>query len=77
MKPDWAIEIIRQLRHNGHQAYLVGGCVRDMVMQIEPSDYDIATSAHPAEIMKIFPHTEPIGAQFGVVLVIHRGHPLG
>ena len=49
--------------------------MRDMVMNIEPSDYDIATSAPPAEIMKIFPHTEPIGAQFGVVLVIHRGRP--
>jgi poly(A) polymerase len=46
-----------------------------MVMKIEPSDYDIATSAPPVEIMKIFPHTEPVGAQFGVVLVIHRGHP--
>src|SRR6185295_3911893 len=47
----------------------------DMVMKIEPSDYDIATSAPPADIMKIFPHTEAIGAQFGVVLVIYRGHP--
>jgi poly(A) polymerase len=75
VKPDSAIEIVRQLRQKGHEAYLVGGCVRDMVMKIEPSDYDIATSAPPAEIMKIFPHTEPIGAQFGVVLVIHRGHP--
>ena len=75
MKPDSAIAIIRQLRSKGHEAYLVGGCVRDMVMNIEPSDYDIATSAPPVEIMKIFPHTEPIGAQFGVVLVIHRGHP--
>jgi len=75
VKPDSAIEIIRQLRQRGHEAYLVGGCVRDMVMKIEPSDYDIATSAPPAEIMKIFPHTEPIGAQFGVVLVIYRGHP--
>ena len=75
MKPDSAIEIIRQLRQQGHEAYLVGGCVRDMVMKIEPSDYDIATSAPPDRIMKIFPHTEPIGAQFGVVLVIHRGHP--
>jgi tRNA nucleotidyltransferase/poly(A) polymerase len=75
VKPDSAIDIIRRLREKGHEAYLVGGCVRDMVMKIEPSDYDIATSAPPAEIMKVFPHTEPIGAQFGVVLVIHRGHP--
>jgi poly(A) polymerase len=75
VKPDSAIEIIRQLRQRGYEAYLVGGCVRDMVMKIEPSDYDIATSAPPSEIMTIFPHTEPIGAQFGVVLVILRGHP--
>jgi poly(A) polymerase len=75
VKPDSAIEIIRQLRQSGHEAYLVGGCVRDMVMGIEPSDYDIATAATPDQILKLFPHTEPIGAQFGVVLVIHRGHP--
>ena len=75
MKPDSALTIIRELRNRGHEAYLVGGCVRDMVMQIEPADYDIATSARPEEITKIFPRTESIGAQFGVVLVIHQGHP--
>jgi tRNA nucleotidyltransferase/poly(A) polymerase len=75
MKPDSATEIIKELRHHGHEAYFVGGCVRDMVMRIEPADYDIATSALPEQIMKIFPRTEPIGAQFGVVLVIQRGHP--
>jgi poly(A) polymerase len=75
MKPDSAIEIVRELRRHGHEAYLVGGCVRDMVMRLEPADYDIATSAHPETIMRIFPRTEGIGAQFGVVLVIHRGHP--
>jgi len=75
MKPDSAITIIEELRRHGHEAYLVGGCVRDMVMNIEPADYDIATSAHPEEIVRIFPRTESIGAQFGVVLVIHRGKP--
>jgi tRNA nucleotidyltransferase/poly(A) polymerase len=75
MKPDSAIEIVKELRQHGHEAYLVGGCVRDMVTRIEPADYDIATSAHPETIMRIFPRTEGIGAQFGVVLVIHRGHP--
>src|SRR5712691_28682 len=75
MKPDSAIDIIRELRRRGHEAYLVGGCVRDMVMGIEPADYDIATSAKPEEIVKIFPRTESIGAQFGVVLVICRGKP--
>src|SRR5215471_4653414 len=75
MKPDSAIAIIQELRRHGHEAYLVGGCVRDMVMNIEPADYDIATSARPEQIMEIFPRTEPVGAQFGVVLVIHGGHP--
>ncbi|HEY2384848.1 MAG TPA: CCA tRNA nucleotidyltransferase [Terriglobia bacterium] len=75
MRPDSAIQIIRELRRHGHEAYLVGGCVRDMVMRVEPADYDIATDALPGEVMRIFPRTEAIGAQFGVVLVIHRGHP--
>src|SRR5690349_5989692 len=75
MKPDSAIEIIKELRRQGYDAFLVGGCVRDMVMKIEPADYDIATSARPEDIIRIFPRTESIGAQFGVVLVIHRGHP--
>jgi len=75
MKPDSAIEIIQELRDRQYEAYLVGGCVRDMVMGIEPADYDIATSARPEEIMTMFPRTEAIGAQFGVVLVIHHGHP--
>jgi poly(A) polymerase len=74
LKPDSAISIIRELRRRGHEAYLVGGCVRDMVMHIEPSDYDIATGARPEDIVKIFPRTESIGAQFGVILVIHQGH---
>ena len=75
MKPDFAIEIIQKLRGLQYEAYLVGGCVRDMVMGLEPADYDIATSARPEDIMKVFPRTEAIGAQFGVVLVIHHGHP--
>jgi poly(A) polymerase len=75
MKPNSAFEIVSRLRQKGHEAYLVGGCVRDMVMQLEPADYDIATSALPDEIMKIFPHTQPVGVRFGVVLVIYRGHP--
>src|SRR5436309_2330269 len=75
MKPSAATEIILELRRHGHEAYLVGGCVRDMVMKIEPADYDIATSARPEEIVEIFPRTESIGAQFGVVLVIFHGHP--
>jgi len=64
-----AIEIVRTLRGRGHQAYLVGGCVRDLLLGREPADYDVATDALPDEVMKIFPRTWAVGAQFGVVLV--------
>src|SRR6185295_6232306 len=69
MKPDWAVEIVNTLRRHQYEAYFVGGCVRDMVMGLEPADYDIATSARPDEIIRIFPRTEAVGMQFGVMLV--------
>jgi len=69
MLKDFAISIIRTLRQHGFQAYLVGGCVRDLLLKREPADYDIATSATPAQVMEIFPETYAVGAQFGVVLV--------
>src|SRR5438067_6544748 len=64
-----AVEIVRTLRQRSHQAYLVGGCVRDLLLGREPADYDVATDATPTEVMKIFPETYAVGAQFGVVLV--------
>src|SRR5438105_6943518 len=64
-----AISIVQSLRAAGHQAYLVGGCVRDLLLGLEPADYDIATDASPDEVMGIFPRTYAVGAQFGVVLV--------
>lgn len=64
-----AVEIIRTLRDRGHQAYLVGGCVRDLLLRREPADYDVSTDATPDEVMRIFPETFAVGAQFGVVLV--------
>jgi poly(A) polymerase len=69
MSKDLATGIIQTLRQRGFQAYLVGGCVRDLLLQREPADYDIATSATPAQVMGIFPDTYAVGAQFGVVLV--------
>jgi poly(A) polymerase len=65
----FAISIIRTLREHGHEAYLVGGCVRDLLLNREPADYDVSTSAAPDEVMRIFPETYAVGAQFGVVLV--------
>lgn len=69
MLKDFAISIVRTLREHGHQAYLVGGCVRDLVLGREPADYDVTTDATPDEVMRIFPETYAVGAQFGVVLV--------
>src|SRR6266850_1216286 len=64
-----ATNIIRTLRERGHQAYLVGGCVRDLLLNREPADYDVATDATPQQVMEIFPQTFAVGAEFGVVLV--------
>src|SRR5919201_5816459 len=73
---DKATEIVRTLRQHGHQAYLVGGCVRDLLLGREPADYDVATDATPDAVMRIFPRTWAVGAQFGVVLVPVDGHEL-
>jgi poly(A) polymerase len=64
-----AVEIVKVLRGRGHQAFLVGGCVRDLLLGREPADVDVATDAEPEAVMKIFPRTWAVGAQFGVVLV--------
>ena len=64
-----ATDIVRTLRERGYQAYLAGGCVRDLLLQREPTDYDVATDATPQQVMQIFPQTFAVGAQFGVVLV--------
>ncbi len=64
-----AFKIVETLRRNGHAAYFAGGCVRDLLLKLEPADYDVATSATPAEVMQIFPVSYDVGVQFGVVMV--------
>jgi poly(A) polymerase len=64
-----ATRIAHTLREHGYSAYLVGGCVRDLLLNREPTDYDVATSATPHQVINIFPQTYAVGAQFGVVLV--------
>ncbi len=64
-----AIEVVREMRRHGFQSYLAGGCVRDMLLGLEPTDYDVTTDATPNDVMRIFPETYAVGAQFGVVLV--------
>lgn len=67
-----AVDIVSTLNKNGFETYFAGGCVRDMIMGITPHDYDIATSAIPEQIMKLFKRTIPIGVSFGVVNIIHN-----
>ena len=64
-----ATAIVQKLRERGFQAYLVGGCVRDLLLERSPKDYDVATDATPRQVMEIFPETYAVGEQFGVVLV--------
>ena len=64
-----ATSIVQTLGQRGFQAYLVGGCVRDLLLGRDPKDYDVATDATPAQVMAVFPQTYAVGAQFGVVLV--------
>jgi poly(A) polymerase len=70
-----AISIVQHLRREGYEAYLAGGCVRDMLLHKTPKDYDIATDALPDDIQRVFADTLPVGAQFGVILVMVGGEP--
>ncbi len=64
-----AVQIIEKLTRAGHTALLAGGCVRDMLLGREPKDFDVATSATPEQVVKLFPGAQTVGAHFGVVIV--------
>lgn len=68
-----ALHVLQTLRAAGHQAYLAGGCVRDLLLGREPKDFDVATSATPEVVLALFPRTFAVGAHFGVVLVATCG----
>ena len=70
---DLAADICRKLHASGFKAYLVGGCVRDLVLGREPEDYDVATDAHPDRVQELFPSSVDVGARFGVILVVEDG----
>ncbi len=65
-----ATEIVRTLRKSGFKALFAGGCVRDLIMKREAKDFDVATSASPDDVEKIFPKTVAVGKKFGVILVV-------
>lgn len=70
---DAALDVLMRLREAGHESYFAGGCVRDLLLGTAPKDFDVATAAHPPDVMQLFRKTRKVGAQFGVVLVGSRG----
>ncbi|PIQ87253.1 MAG: phosphohydrolase [Candidatus Omnitrophica bacterium CG11_big_fil_rev_8_21_14_0_20_45_26] len=69
-----AIQIVTDLQKAGHIAYFAGGCVRDKLMGLTPTDYDIATTAKPEEVERLFKKTVSVGKQFGVTIVVRNQH---
>src|SRR5436305_6184940 len=70
---DDALHVVQTLRAAGHVAYFAGGCVRDLLLGMQPKDYDVATDAPPEQVRKLFRNTQAVGAAFGVILVRHGG----
>lgn len=71
-----ACNVLQKLREAGHEAFFAGGCVRDKLLGLEPHDYDIATSALPQTVETLFPRTIPVGAQFGVIIVLENHYEI-
>lgn len=71
---DAARSVLRRLREAGHVSYYAGGCVRDMLRGVPAHDIDIATAARPEQVQALFPRTIPVGAHFGVIVVLADGH---
>jgi poly(A) polymerase len=74
---DFAIEVVRRLREAGHEALWAGGCVRDELLGHTPKDFDIATSAHPDAVRRLFRRTVAVGMSFGVIEVLGPRTPTG
>ena len=71
-----AKSVVERLCAHGFQALYAGGCVRDHLLAVTPHDYDVATNARPEQVEAIFSRTVPVGAQFGVILVLEGGEEI-
>ncbi|MFB3139315.1 MAG: CCA tRNA nucleotidyltransferase [Phycisphaerales bacterium] len=71
-----AMRVVRSLTEAGNIAYFAGGCVRDRLMGLEPTDYDIATDARPDAVGRLFRKSQHVGESFGVMLVSSMGHQI-
>ena len=65
-----ALKVVKTLVKNGYEAYLVGGCIRDLLLGLQPKDFDIATSATPEQIHKVFKRSRIIGRRFKLVHIM-------
>jgi tRNA nucleotidyltransferase (CCA-adding enzyme) len=74
--PDGVLEVVHRLEAAGHAAYLVGGCVRDLLLGIDVADYDVATSASPEAVLDLLPRSIPIGLRHGTVMVPTADRPV-
>jgi len=64
-----AVEVVTEIQESGFEAFLVGGCVRDLLLDSAPKDYDIATNARPKDVKALFPEARGVGTRFGVSVV--------
>ncbi len=71
--PSAVFELCRELEKRGHRAWIVGGCLRDLLRGTPAADWDLATSARPEQVQATFPRVFPTGIQHGTVTVRHRG----
>ena len=67
-----AMKVVSKLQQSGYLAYFAGGCVRDILRNQIPTDYDIATNALPEQVTSLFSKTRSVGAHFGVIIVISK-----
>ena len=74
--PKYVISVMERLTRRGFEAYMVGGCVRDLIMGRRPCDWDVCTSALPEEVISLFRRTHPTGLKHGTVTVISHGCPV-
>ncbi|UJR80495.1 Polynucleotide adenylyltransferase [Sandaracinus amylolyticus] len=71
--PEAVIDLCERLARSGYRAWVVGGCIRDLLMGERVSDWDLATDATPEDVMRVFRRTVPTGIAHGTVTVLHRG----
>ena len=72
--PKYVKQVLVTLQSRGYLAYLVGGCVRDMILGVHPQDWDVCTSALPDQVRELFPRTLTVGIRHGTVTVLIHSH---